>query len=79
MEPFGSPFLHALADLELEWREIVREHGDLSTQPYDLERDELHEVRLRRYKAQWEHLVVTLVASAARRSDDDTPGLLTLH
>lgn len=61
MELFAPPFLCALAALEIEWREIVREHGDLSTQPYDLERDGRHEVRLRRHKAAWDHLIAALM------------------
>jgi hypothetical protein len=69
-------FTEALAALEVEWLDIVREHGDLSTLPYDLERDTRHEVRLRRYKESWEHLIATLVETHHAASDNDTPMLM---
>jgi hypothetical protein len=75
----GPSFSQALAALESEWRDIVREHGDLSGQPYDLERDTRHEVRLMRYKATWDQLVATLVRVCGSASDKDTTDILTLQ
>jgi hypothetical protein len=75
----GSSFSQALAALESEWRDIVREHGDLACQPYDLERDTRHEVRLLRYKATWDQLVATVVSMCASASDKDTTDILTLQ
>ena len=79
MSAFGSSFSQALAALESEWRDIVREHGDLSSQPYDLERDTRHEVRLLRYKATWDHLIATMINVGAFATDVDTPDIFTLH
>ena len=79
MELTTSSLTLALAALEREWRDIVREHGDLSAKPYDLERDIRHEVRLLRYKASWDHLVAAFVQGRAAAVDDDRDGILTLQ
>ena len=79
MERTLPSFAQALAALENEWRDIVREHGDLWGQPYDLERDARHEVRLRRYKATWEHLVGALTEKTQCASNDDISEMLTLQ
>jgi hypothetical protein len=69
----------ALVALEIEWHDIVREHGDLSSRPYDPERDGRHEVRLRRYKANWDHLLESLVEIVSPASDRDTLSSFTLQ
>ncbi len=79
MQTTATWVTQALAALESEWCDIVREHGDLSAQPYDLERDGRHEVRLRRYKASWEHLVAAWIEIHACASDDDAMDILTLQ
>ncbi len=79
MELRISSLTLALAALETEWREIVREHGDLSGQPYDLERDTRHEVRLLRYKASWDHLVAAFVDMGRSALENDDLDILTLQ
>jgi hypothetical protein len=74
-----ASFTLALAALESEWRDIVREHGDLSGQPYDLERDSRHEVRLMRYKASWDHMVAALIGESVSAADEDGADILTLQ
>jgi hypothetical protein len=79
MKPFGWSLPQALAMLEHEWREIVREHGDLSAQPYDFERDSRHEVRLWRYKSRLEQLVAAVLAECSPHADLDGAECLTRH
>jgi hypothetical protein len=79
MTPRAASFTLTLAALESEWRDIVREHGDLSAQPYDVERNTRHEVRLLRYKASWEHMVAALIGDSEDASDTDNRDILTLQ
>ena len=79
MELLTSSLTLALAALECEWREIVREHGDLSGQPYDLERDARHEVRLLRYKASWDHFVAAFINVEMSALENDGLDILTLQ
>lgn len=77
MNPIAMPLEDVLSALEAEWREIVREHADLSVRPYDLERDSRHEVRLLKYKVRWQHLVDSLSVSADVASETYARATLT--